>query len=615
MLLALGGWWLAESDTSGQPAATPDANADTTVLARGPVHEAFAEPVTDRPRPSPIVPKKPPDPIEEVPPDQKPEGSNVLWIPGYWAWDDEAADFLWVSGFWRNFPPGRQWVPGYWQEAEGGYQWVPGYWADESQPEQQYLPTPPPTIDAGPSTPAPGDDSTYVPGCWIWRETRYFWRPGFWHRCYEGYVWVPACYRWTPFGCVFIDGHWDFALRFRGVLFAPVVFANRVYTQPNFVYTPSYVVYNTALVNALFVRASYGHYYFGDYFDPSYQQHGFVPWIDYRIGRAAVDPLYSYYRWHYREYDWDKPLRTLYAERRSGEAPRPPHTLVQQNTVVQNLQNTNVSNVKNVLRTVTMVAPVNKVDPSIIKLQTVPKQQLAEERKAAEQVRALARERQKVEHQLAGKEGAKQAEVRTAKLALPKAPTAAKAAKEPAPGLKAPPPAPKLPQHEERAAPKHEPEKPLVLPKEPRQVPKQPEPKGLQKQPAPAPKAEPKQQPEPKAEPKKEPAPKAEPKTAPKQPEPKAEPKKEPAPKAEPKKEPTPKVEPKKEPAPKAEPKQPQPPPKPEPKQPPELAPHPAPHPAPQPAPHPAPQPAPQATPHPGPPPPHPPAKGKDGKE
>src|SRR5262249_14934551 len=157
--------------------------------------------------------KKPPAPIDELPPDQKPEGVNVIWIPGYWAWDDEAADFLWVSGVWRNLPPGRQWVPGYWSEAEGGWQWVPGYWAEQGQQESQFLPTPPPSIDAGPSSPAPGDDSAYVPGCWIWRQTRFFWRPGFWVTYQPGYVWVPGCYRWTPSGYIFIEGHWDYMLR------------------------------------------------------------------------------------------------------------------------------------------------------------------------------------------------------------------------------------------------------------------------------------------------------------------------------------------------------------------------------------------------------------------
>ena len=94
---------------------SPAAAADgMQVLTRGPVHEAFAETVTFDPKPGIVATKAPPAAIEELPPDQKPEGANVAWIPGYWAWDDERNNFLWVSGIWRDLPPGRQWVPGYW---------------------------------------------------------------------------------------------------------------------------------------------------------------------------------------------------------------------------------------------------------------------------------------------------------------------------------------------------------------------------------------------------------------------------------------------------------------------------------------------------------------------
>src|SRR5688500_14557314 len=101
------------------------AQEEIEVLARGPVHEAYAEPHTGEPRPTPVVPKQPPKPVEEIPAEQKPEGEEVQWVPGYWAWDDERKDYLWVSGFWRVPPPGRQWVPGYWHQAEQGWQWVP----------------------------------------------------------------------------------------------------------------------------------------------------------------------------------------------------------------------------------------------------------------------------------------------------------------------------------------------------------------------------------------------------------------------------------------------------------------------------------------------------------
>ena len=138
--------------------ARPDAEEGVQVLTRGPVHEAFAETVTFDPEPGIVVPKAPPAAIEEVPPEQRPEGANVAWIPGYWGWDDERNDFLWVSGIWRDLPPGRQWVPGYWGKSGQGFQWTSGYWADAKVSEVEYLPEPPATVEAGPNIAAPSAD-------------------------------------------------------------------------------------------------------------------------------------------------------------------------------------------------------------------------------------------------------------------------------------------------------------------------------------------------------------------------------------------------------------------------------------------------------------------------
>src|SRR3954447_19853543 len=73
-------------DPSAQPGDTEPGVEPQT---RGPVHEAFAQPETADPQPSPIVPKRPPDGIDEMPPEEQPEGANVGWIPGYWAWEDD----------------------------------------------------------------------------------------------------------------------------------------------------------------------------------------------------------------------------------------------------------------------------------------------------------------------------------------------------------------------------------------------------------------------------------------------------------------------------------------------------------------------------------------------
>ncbi len=57
---------------------------DQEVLARGPIHEAFANPVTFNARVGVIVPKSPPDEIEELPPAERPEaipsGSKAIGI-------------------------------------------------------------------------------------------------------------------------------------------------------------------------------------------------------------------------------------------------------------------------------------------------------------------------------------------------------------------------------------------------------------------------------------------------------------------------------------------------------------------------------------------------------
>src|SRR5438105_15862052 len=66
-------------------------------LTRGPVHEAFAPVVSYNSEPGLIVHTRPPELIEELPPEEKPEGDDVAWIPGYWGWDDERNDFVWIS--------------------------------------------------------------------------------------------------------------------------------------------------------------------------------------------------------------------------------------------------------------------------------------------------------------------------------------------------------------------------------------------------------------------------------------------------------------------------------------------------------------------------------------
>ncbi len=326
MLPALVAGWIMLFFPSMTAAAAEDG---VEVLTRGPVHEAFAEAVSFEPQPGLIVTVAPPEAIEELPPDERPDGENVAWIPGYWAWDDDWNEFLWISGVWRNLPPGRQWVPGYWDGLDGGrYQWISGYWADSTMTEVTYVSTAPPqSVDAGPNIAAPSDDHSWVPGNWIWMQTRYVWRPGYWLALRPDWTWVPARYCWTPRGYIYIDGYWDHAVARRGLLFAPVHFHRRVYLAPGYCYRPSIVVGLNVFSHHLFIRPRGGHYYFGDYYAPRYRNAGFYASFVWHSRRHCYDPIYAHHRWHHRhDRGWERRRYDDFNYFRDNERARPPHT-------------------------------------------------------------------------------------------------------------------------------------------------------------------------------------------------------------------------------------------------------------------------------------------------
>jgi hypothetical protein len=329
-LLALGSNYGLNKALSAEPVSA-DAEKGVQVLTRGPVHEAFAETVTFDPEPGVVATKTPPAAIEEVPPDQKPSGDNVAWIPGYWSWDDERSDFLWVSGIWRALPPGRQWVPGYWGKSTKGVQWTSGYWADAKLSEVEYLPEPPATVETGPNIPAPSTDDIWQPGCWVWQNNRYAWRPGFWATAQPDWVYIPPHYIWSPRGYVFVDGYNDYAIGRRGVLFAPVYFDANVYGRRGFSYSPETVIDLAALTSNLFVRPQYQHYYFGDYYAANYQQAGFYSSYSYNSSRYGYDPIYAHTRWQHRQDSgWERRQEADFENLRNHEALRPPRTWADQ---------------------------------------------------------------------------------------------------------------------------------------------------------------------------------------------------------------------------------------------------------------------------------------------
>jgi hypothetical protein len=338
----------ADPQGASAPAGDPADPQAPQVLTRGPIHEAFAAPVVHDPASGPVIPKQPPDPIQEMPPDQKPSGQNVQWIPGYWSWDVSRNDYLWVSGIWRDPPPNSQWVPGYWHQVEGGSQWVSGTWipvsasAEQGQGQGQpsYLPAPPKSLESGPTTPQPNPNVAWNPGYWSWQGSNFAWRPGFWGAVQPNWIWMPPHYVWTPSGYLFVAGYWDLPIATRGLMFAPVYYPQPVYTQPSFVFTPSISIVGSAVTANLFVSAGTNQYLFGNFYAQNFVSVGITPWFSVGIGTGQpvfFDPLFAHYAViNVRQNPgWVAEVRRDYILRRDNIAMRPPNTYLEQTRLIE----------------------------------------------------------------------------------------------------------------------------------------------------------------------------------------------------------------------------------------------------------------------------------------
>src|SRR5271168_3856756 len=59
-------------------------------------------------------------------------GDGYLWTPGYWYWDDDAADYYWVPGTWVLAPEvGYLWTPGWWGWGGSAFLFHEGYWGPQ----------------------------------------------------------------------------------------------------------------------------------------------------------------------------------------------------------------------------------------------------------------------------------------------------------------------------------------------------------------------------------------------------------------------------------------------------------------------------------------------------
>lgn len=283
-----------------QQQEVPQTSPEPEVLMRGPLHEAFAEAYLADPQPNPVINQKPPADIKELPPEFRPEGKNIIWVAGYWSWDEAKNNFIWISGVWRDAPPKRNWIPGYWEELDDGARWISGFWLDEThdQEDLSYLPEPPSNFESGPSAEAPNENYFYCPGHWEFQSDRqeYFWRSGHWHPREKNWIWIPSRYVWTPRGCVYRRGYWDYEFEKRGTVFAPVAFADNRHFHDSYRYRPDYCIDTGAnFFVHLFFRDNCSQYYFGDYYEQQINNNHYHSWVNRRNLHDQYDPLMAHY--------------------------------------------------------------------------------------------------------------------------------------------------------------------------------------------------------------------------------------------------------------------------------------------------------------------------------
>jgi hypothetical protein len=297
---------------------------------------------------------------------------------------------------------------------------------------------------------------------------------------------------YAPRGYVFVDGYWDYSVGRRGVLFAPVYFDAGVYTRPGFSYSPTTVINPAVFANCLFLRPQYQHYYFGDYYDASYQAAGFYPSYSYNSGRFGYDPIYAHDRWQHRQdRGWEQRQQADFQNRRAHEDARPPRTWAAQRAV-------SAGEVRSAERNFVVAAPFSQVTKSASgPLRFQPVDQLERQKLAqhGQEVQRFREQRQKLETPVAAASAAPPPkEFTPARVPVPRSPIVARPVTELG-KEHVPPQVHEAPKPDLRVEPKPRVNRPAPQP-QPKVVHPvaQPQPQPRVAQPAPQP------QPQPKAE-------------------------------------------------------------------------------------------------------------------
>ncbi|HEU0035213.1 MAG TPA: YXWGXW repeat-containing protein [Kofleriaceae bacterium] len=114
-----------------------------------------------------------------------------------------------------------RWIPGYWLYAETKFHWIAGLWDVPEEDIQRELtveaPTPPPAEPAhveAPVEPQPTKTAVWTPGVWQWDGRVYVWVPGAWRIPPDAqHTWQKPTWNVQRGRAVFVPGGWRVRVR------------------------------------------------------------------------------------------------------------------------------------------------------------------------------------------------------------------------------------------------------------------------------------------------------------------------------------------------------------------------------------------------------------------
>ena len=302
------------------------------------------------PRLAPSFAKEPPQPIQEMPPDQKPAGQNIQWIPGYWAGTSRATTSSGSAASGASRRPIVSGFPATGTKSTGATSGSrePGF---RSVRETRAKPA----VVLAPAPAEPRSRSQHAPAL-SQREldSRLLVLASVGIRLAARILGGRPAQLDLDARALCLDpewlslraGYWDLPVANRGLMFAPVYYPQPVYAQPNFVFTPSIGIVGSAVTANLFVQASTNQYMFGNFYAQNFVSVGITPWFSFSFATGPplfYDPLFSYYAViNVRQNPgWVAAVREQYVLRRDRVELRPPNTYIEQTRIIE--RNVNIT--------------------------------------------------------------------------------------------------------------------------------------------------------------------------------------------------------------------------------------------------------------------------------